>query len=429
MNLSDSEKKRHDQLTTLLIKKIQQAGGSIPFSEYMEAVLYAPELGYYMASDRIFGATESVGDFTTAPEISSLYGQTLAQVCHKILSTFDNKTNTIKSGNIILELGAGTGKLALDILQALENISQQYNDSSHALPDAYWIVDPSPVLRKKQQTLLEKNLPHWNDKIQWFDSLETLQNFSKKPFNGIIIANEVLDAMPAQRFRVTKDQCFETYVQYNNHNDNRDNNSNEIHNSAFFQDYFVPSDNSTLLELAEKIRNNGAFSTLSPNETYDSEWIPALPSFFQSLFNCLNTGAVLFMDYGFPEHEFYHPDRFMGTLMCHYRQQAHIDPYLYVGLQDITTHIDFTHVAECATQAGFSLGGYTQQAAFLMNAGLLNLIASTISDTERKLNTRDIQLLTSPAEMGELFKVMALTKNSDLYPFPGFELFDKRHTL
>lgn len=413
VNLSDSAKKRHDQLTEWLIKKIQLTGGSIPFSEYMEAVLYTPELGYYMASDRIFGATDLEGDFTTAPEISSLFGQTLARVCHKILN---------KSDNIILELGAGSGKLAVDILQALEKISVPNTDSPHLLPEAYWIVDPSPVLRKKQEKLLEKHLPHWKNKIHWFDSLEALKNFSKKPFNGIVIANEVLDALPAQRFRVTSEHCFETYVQYNPSNDSRD-------NSSIFQDHFQITHNPDLLKFAEKIRSNGAFSIHSPNETYDTEWIPTLPEFFNSLFNCLDNAAVLLIDYGFPEHEFYHPDRFMGTLMCHYRQQVHIDPYLYAGLQDITTHIDFTHVAECATQAGFSVKGYTQQAAFLMNAGLLNLPSSCISDSEQKSLSRDIQLLTSPAEMGELFKVMALTKNMDIYPFPGFELFDKRHTL
>ncbi len=378
-NLSDIQ--RHEALKTYIIDKIQKAGG-IPFSEYMHDALYTPGLGYYMAHPHIFGATEEK-DFVTAPELSPLFGQSLANVCHALLKQIPDA--------VILEFGAGSGKLAEDLLTGLAKLG--------TLPKAYWILDPSYGLREQQQERLKNQIVP----IEWLDQLP------KKPFKGIVIANEVLDAMPAQRFQVTNKECFELFVNYAD---------NE------FQEEYRKTNDDNIVQLAEFIREQNL-----PNELaipYQSERLPQLNVFFEELSASLELGAALFIDYGFPKHEFYHPDRHMGTLMCHQRQRTHADPYHQVGLQDITTHVDFTDVAEKAMDAGFSVAGYTQQAAFLMNAGLLSLYAEQANSYEAKTA---VNLLTSPSEMGELFKVMALTKNLDIFPFPGFEHFDKRQNL
>ena len=373
------ESQRHEALKAFIIEKIREAGGGIPFSEYMQHSLYTPELGYYMAHPNIFGATEEK-DFVTAPEVSSLFGQTLANVCHAILKEMPHA--------VILELGAGSGKLAMDLLEALEKLG--------TLPEAYWIYDVSPALRDEQKERLNSQaIP-----VKWLEKLP------EQPFCGIVIANEVLDAMPAQKFQVGDKECFECFVTY------RD---------GIFQEEYRPTQDLDIQQLGHYIREGNSPEILKARP-YQSERLPELTSFFNTLSASLQQGAVLLIDYGFPRHEFYHPDRHMGTLMCHQRQRTHADPYHQVGLQDITTHVDFTDVAEKAFDAGFAVAGYTQQAAFLMNAGILLLAEHIKTKTE-------IQLLTSPSEMGELFKVMALTKALNISPFPGFEHFDKRHSL
>jgi SAM-dependent MidA family methyltransferase len=377
-----SEIHRHETLKAFIAEKMAKKGG-IPFYEYMHDALYTPDLGYYMAHPHIFGSTEEQ-DFITAPEVSALFGQSLANVCQKILKHIPN--------GVILELGAGSGKLAEDLLNALDKLG--------TTPKAYWILDPSTGLRAKQQDRLKnQTIP-----IEWLDKLP------ETPFVGIIIANEVLDAMPAQRFQVTGKETFELFV---------------THDGDNFQEEYRSTNDSEITQLAEYIREQTPEALLEIRP-YQSERLPQLKSFFNSLSASLDTGVALFIDYGFPRHEFYHPDRYMGTLMCHQRQKTHPDPYHQVGLQDITTHVDFTDVAERAIDAGFSVAGYTQQAAFLMNAGLLSLYSEYATSLQLKTA---MDLLTSPSEMGELFKVMALTKNIDIFPFPGFESFDKRRHL
>ena len=377
-----SDNQRHETLKTFIIEKIAEKKG-ISFTEYMHDVLYTPELGYYMAHPNIFGSTEEK-DFITAPELSSLFGESLANVCHAILKNMPDA--------VILELGAGSGKLAQDLLAALEKLGSS--------PKAYWILDPSTGLKTKQQERLKNHhIP-----IEWLDKLP------EKPFKGIVIANEVLDAFSAQRFQVTDKDCFELFVTYQ---DNK------------FQEEYRKNQDKDLLKLAEYIREQNP-SDLLKIRPYESERLPQLTSFFESLWASLESGVALFIDYGFPRHEFYHPDRYMGTLMCHQRQKTHPDPYHQIGLEDITTHVDFTDVAEKAQEAGFSIAGYTQQAAFLMNAGILSLYMENPASLQLKTA---LDLLTSPSEMGELFKVMVLTKNCDIYPFPGFEFFDKRQSL
>jgi len=365
-----------------LIKKLEKAGGSIPFTEYMQEVLYAPNFGYYTTNENLF---EKASDFTTAPELSPLFAQTLARVCSALLKDF--------SRGIIVELGAGSGKMALELIKAMDKLNTP--------PSAYWIVDPSPVLRKKQRTLIEKHLPDWLPKCRWFSELP------KENFCGIILANEVLDAMPVQRFTIYDHEVFEVYTTFK---------------SERFDDVLKPASDPDLQKLAGFIIQQGADLT----RPYHSERNPGLSTLFQQLSTLLEKGAAFFLDYGFPQHEYYHPDRFMGTLMCHHQHQAHTDPYQHIGRQDITAHVDFSDAALQAEKAGFHIAGYTTQAAFLLNAGLAEIAGTLENPLVRRML---VQPLTSPAEMGELFKVLALTKSLDESAILGFELFDKRHRL
>ncbi len=373
------------QLRHAMQKEIIAQGGMITFTRFMELALYAPALGYYSAGSHKLGEQ---GDFMTAPEITPLFARCLARQCQQVLTE-------CKDGSI-LELGGGSGKLALDLLLALEQ--------QNCLPQTYYLLEVSADLRQRQQQLLQTQAPHLIDKIQWLDQLPAT------PFNGVIIANEVLDAMPVQRFHAS---------------------------SAGIQEFYVACENEEFVwrlgtlntpTAAEQIKH--CFTEL-PDEEYISEINPLLPAFINSLSQCLQKGLILLVDYGFPRHEYYHPDRSMGTLMCHYRHHAHVDPLILVGLQDITAHVDFTAVAEAAVAADLQVAGFTNQAAFLLNCGLLDLAVLEQGDNAQQQMqvSRQIQLLTSPAEMGELFKVLALTKNLDDSLLLGFYSHDQRARL
>ena len=370
-------------LSQLLKEKII-SNGDMPFEQFMHEALYTSDLGYYMSRTPLFGKK---GDFITAPEISDHFAKTLGNFCIPLIKTFPNST--------IVEFGAGTGKLACDLLSHLKKFQN--------LPNAYWIVDVSPELRKLQKANLTKVIPEWVEKIEWFDSIEALPAFT-----GIVLGNEVVDAFPAARFVTNEEGAFDVHVTIKNDE---------------FTEVLYPTKHEYVKTLAQNIQDTHEFSK---NKTYCSEWLPGLPEFFKKLYQRLEQGVALFIDYGFPRHEFYHIDRYMGTLMCHYQHKANTNPYEYVGLQDITTHIDFTDVAEKAYDAGFHIAGYTQQAPFLTNCGLL-----TIQDTHQFTHnpTQALYNLTSPSEMGELFKVIGLTKKYDNPPLLGFQHWDKRHTL
>ncbi|MCW5588568.1 MAG: SAM-dependent methyltransferase [Legionellales bacterium] len=354
---STSASAHSEELSQLIREKIQQEH-FISFYDFMQMALYQPGLGYYHAGLDKFGA---VGDFITAPEISRLFGQCLAQQFLEISHNLDDAC--------IFEFGAGTGKLCFDILTALQK--------HQALPKYYYILEISPDLRQRQQQLLSQ-FPQ----VIWLDTL------LEKPMNGLIIANEVLDAMPIQRFHINNQIIYEMGVTMEN-------------NQFKWHLYENPTLTAPILSL---------FNTL-PNH-YSSEINLNLSLWCASLFQQLHQGVVLLIDYGFSRQEYYHPQRNQGTLMCHYRHLNHDDPFYYPGLQDITAHVDFTTLAYALAEQGFTLEGFLTQANYLLNLNILNLAQEnhSTSDYDMLKLSQEIQRLLMPHEMGELFKVLIASK-------------------
>ena len=364
-----------------ITSQIKQSG-PIPFVDFMQRALYAPNTGYYTAQSHQFGAE---GDFITAPELTPLFGHALANQCQQVFRQLTDP--------VILEFGAGSGQLCVDILSRLETLN--------ALPLTYYILDLSSPLQQRQRDLIHKKIPHLASRVQW------LSRWPSVPFQGVILANEVLDAMPVHRFLQTETGVLESYVRVNAEGE--------------LCEDFLPCVNERLIQHVQAVLPAG----LSP---YQSEANLFIDDWVHQCFNFLDKGAVFLIDYGFPRHEYYHPDRQGGTLMCHYRHQAHPNALLHVGEQDITAHVDMTHVAEAAVDAGFHVAGYTNQAAFLLGNGLLDLL-STIKEEPARTNAQQaVKKLVQPSEMGELFKVIALTKQAD-ESLAGFQLLDKRVSL
>ncbi len=358
------------QLCELIRHDINTQGGWIPFSRFMELALYAPGLGYYTAGSHKLGAA---GDFITAPELSPLFGRTLARQLVEVMRD---------SAPHILELGAGSGKLALDILGELER--------RDALPQTYSILEVSADLRQRQQTLLQEKLPHLISRVRWLDVLP-------EKISGAVIANEVLDALPVHLLYWAEGQVQERGV-------------SSKANHFVWQNH--PLKTPALLDVAQNLKQ--------PSD-YLSEVSLAARGLVASLCERMDKGALIFIDYGFGAGEYYHPQRNRGTLMCHYRHHSHDDPFYLPGLQDITAHVDFTAVAEAAIDHGAHFLGYTSQAHFLLNNGVMDFLAEVSPDDVKAYAPLSAQLqkLTSPAEMGELFKVIALGKGLE-QPLAGF---------
>lgn len=367
------------QLCELIRRDITANGGWISFARYMELALYAPSLGYYTAGAHKFG---EAGDFITAPELSPLFGRTVARQVAEIMA---------HSAPHILELGAGSGKLAADMLAELEQLG--------CLPDSYSILEVSADLRERQQTLIRERLPHLFNRVHWLNTLPA-------KFSGAIVANEVLDALPVYLVHWQDSSITERGVALSD-------------NNFVWQERAISNPN--LLEATQKI---------SVPDGYVSEICLAAHGLINSLAQRLEQGAMVFIDYGFGTREFYHPQRDKGTLMCHYRHHAHDDPFFLPGLQDITAHVNFTDIAECGIDAGLELMGYTSQAFFLINCGITELLKNTSPENLRDYLPLSAQLqkLTSPAEMGELFKVIALGKNM-ANPLCGFARGDLSRLL
>jgi SAM-dependent MidA family methyltransferase len=354
--------------------EIAKANGWISFARFMELALYAPGLGYYAAGARKFGAD---GDFVTAPEISTLFGQCMATSIADVLA---------QTGGDILELGPGSGKLAADILRALDEVD--------ALPAKYFLLEVSADLRQRQQQAMA-NLPrHLSERAVWLDQLP-------HDFVGAVIANEVLDVIPVHLVTFSSGWVFERGV--------------AVKDGAFaWQD--VPA---LPAELRGPVANiQATYLNQAPPDGYLTEVTPAVTGLVSSLAKSIRHGALLFIDYGFRGAEFYHPSRTTGTLMCHYRHFAHTDPFLYPGLQDITAHVDFTATADAGIASGLQLAGYATQAQFLLASGLTGLLAkSDPTDAVSYLNmTNQVQRLISPAEMGEFFKVIGFTRGDVTIP-------------
>jgi SAM-dependent MidA family methyltransferase len=367
------------KLNELIRQDIAAQGGWIPFSRFMELALYAPGLGYYTAGSRKFG---EAGDFITAPELSALFGRTVARQLVEVMQI---------STPHILELGAGSGKLALDILGELEKLD--------ALPESYSILEVSADLRERQQALLNEKLPHLAARVHWLDALP-------EKISGAVIGNEVLDALPVHLLHWSNGHILERGVGRKG--------------EGFFWQDRLP-ENEVLLDAVKKI---------AVPDDYLSEISMAARGLVASLCERLDKGVLLFIDYGFGGREYYHPQRTRGTLMCHYRHYVHDDPFYLPGLQDITAHVDFSAVAEAAIDHGAHLLGYVTQAHFLINNGLADLMREVSPENLREYLplSAQMQKLTSPAEMGELFKVIALGKGMD-EPLQSFIPGDRSRLL
>ncbi|GJM05112.1 MAG: SAM-dependent methyltransferase [marine bacterium B5-7] len=361
-------------------------GGAISFDEYMNLALYEPGLGYYSAGSRKFG---SEGDFVTAPELSPIFSQCLAHQCKQVLNEFDT--------GIILELGAGTGAMAREILLELEK--------QNSLPNKYLILEVSADLKQRQQASLKETIPHLIERVEWLDALP------EDEIVGVILANEVLDALPVKRFKKTVGGFKELKVGLGDN-----------------QFIWVESDaEGELLNSLEELEND--LSTSFP-ENFISEINTQLGSWLSGLENVLNKGVMFFIDYGYSAAEYYHPERMDGSLLCHYRHRVHSDPFYNPGLQDITCSANFTAIAECADSIGLHVSGYTNQTYFLFGCGLEELLAD-MNQLDIKAQTKiaqQVRILTMPEEMGERFKVMALTKDYNSI-LQGFTLMDQRVRL
>jgi SAM-dependent MidA family methyltransferase len=369
------------QVVAAVRDAIVRAGGFLPLARYLDLVLYAPGLGYYVAGARKLGAA---GDFVTAPELTPLFGASLATQVAAILAATRSRE--------LVELGAGSGALAAQLLRAL--------DEAQALPSAYRILEVSPELRERQRATLAQAVPGLLERVTWLDALP-------ERIGGAVVLNEVLDAIPPHVI-VRRD-------------------------GAWFERGVVPDP--PPLALADRPLHDARLVALAqarfPAEgDYASEVNPAAEALVGGLGRRLAEGALLVIDYGFAQPEYYHPQRDEGTLVGHYRHRVHADPLLWPGLSDLTAHVDFTAIADAGERAGLHVAGYTSQAAFLLACGILDRLAA-VGDPRSMAYVRAaaaVQQLTSPAEMGELFKVLALAR-SDAIAWPGFALGDRSRRL
>ena len=379
-------KKRSRDLCACISAACEQQGGSIAFSEFMHMALYQPGLGYYTGGLQKFGAS---GDFITAPEVSSLFSRCIARQAAQVFSEIEQAD--------MLEFGAGSGVMAADILLELEQLQ--------ALPGHYYIVELGTELRDRQKQTIINKAPHLAEKVQWLDALP------QQAIQGVVVANEVLDAMPVECFRIADGAVEQLRVV-----------AQDGHLKADYAEADEP--------MLEQVRTIERRRDKTFDNGYCSEFNPALKAWLAGLYDVVDKGLVLLVDYGYPVREYYFDERDSGTLVCHYQHRAHADPLWYPGLQDITAFVDFSAVAHAAAGVGFEVSGYTSQAMFLLGCGLGALHQSVVSDDpgQQLLLAQQIKTLTLPSEMGERFKAMALSKKIDL-PLIGFAMQDYRNRL
>ena len=382
----DDEALAHsEQLLVRIRDEIERHDGWMSFERYMEMALYEPGLGYYSAGSRKLGAD---GDFVTAPEISPLFSQCLAIQCAEILTRLD--------GGDILEIGAGSGIMAADILTELR--------ASKCLPHRYLILEVSADLKARQRATLQARVPDLMERIQWLDA-------APETFVGVIVANEVLDALPVQRFRIRGAQVNTLGVTW------------QLGQLDWSE---VRADRS----LEKTVRSIELTLGSALPDGYVSEVNQRLAPWLQTLSQSLQRGVMLFIDYGLPRAQYYRPERMAGTLLCHYRHRFHDDPLLFPGLQDIGAWVDFSAVAAGGIDAGLALAGFATQAHFLIGTGIDRLLADIANgQLESRLQVaRQVMVLTLPGEMGERFKVLALARDYD-HPLIGFKTRDLSGSL
>ena len=373
------------KLIQQISKEIQQTTQqTIPFRRFMEMALYEPQLGYYVAGKHKLGHQ---GDFTTAPEISPLYSRCIAQQCQPILTELGNKSADI------LEFGAGSGAMAAEILR--------YLDEQKMLPKQYLILEVSPDLIARQKQRFSHEIPNLVKHIQWITSLP-------KNFKGVILANEVLDAMPVDLFSIINNKVYEQHIGF-------DGTQLTVHDQ--------PASN-TLAAIIDDL------SIKPHSNSYTSEINPMISPWLHAIAESLTQGIMILIDYGYTRQEYYHPDRNIGTLLCYYQHRAHGDFLYYPGLQDITANVDFTAVAEAADKVELTVLSFTSQATFLIANGLEQHLIQALEYEPNKhyQYAQQVRTLTLPAEMGEHFKVMIVGKkiNEGLLSFTGV---DSRHKL
>lgn len=372
----DAELSRSRELVALIRDEIEAAGGVIGFDQYMNRALYTPGYGYYSAGARKLGVA---GDFVTAPEISPLFSRCVANQVGEVLGAL--------GGGDVVEFGAGSGTLAGELMRALLQ--------SDVAPSNYLILETSPDLKVRQAELLAQQFPECRPYFRWID------DFPPTGFRGVLLANELLDAFPVSRFQILNDTVTELGVGWD-------------------YDQFNWSRRRPGRELEEAIEQLLAAlpETLPPS--YASEMSLIRGVWIQEMLGRLDMGVALLFDYGYRQSEYYHPQRVSGTLCCYYRHRMHDDPLILTGLQDITTHVDFSAVARAARGCGASVLGYTTQANFLLGTGLIENLANLSPGTRAHAElTAQVKRLTLPGEMGELVKVMALSRNFDR-PLVGF---------
>jgi SAM-dependent MidA family methyltransferase len=374
--LPDDDALAHsNQLAALLRNEIQASGGAMPFSRFMELSLYAPGWGYYSAGASKFGAS---GDFVTAPELGPLFAATVSGALAPVLQQLGPQAR-------VLEVGGGSGAFAEITLKRLLELD--------ALPERYAILEPSADLRERQRERLGRTLiPPVFDLVEWVDG----------PFpddwDGVLFANEVIDALPTPRFLMRDGEIYEETV------------------SLGADGAFVRGEQPADALLTPAVRHLERYLEAPFAEGYRSEVLPQLPYWIQAVAGGLQRGVMLFVDYGYPRREYYQPQRSDGTLRAFYRHRTHQDLYRWPGLQDLTASVDFTALAEAGTGAGFDLAGYCSQASFLLGNGLDQLLAQveTRTDEVGRMRLREqVKRLTLPSEMGERFQVMGFSRDVD----------------
>ena len=373
-------------LSDVIAQAIANAGGSIGFDEYMRMALYEPGLGYYLAGAVKFGAA---GDFVTAPEISSMFGTCIARAGREILEA---------TGGNVLEFGAGSGALAASVLTALA--------AADCLPQTYTIIELSPDLRARQHATIAQRCPDALARVRWINTLPDT------PFDGFVIANEILDAFPVRVFALDAGAITERRVR------NR---------ARAFDWVSAPADGA----LERAVRERLGEEMIAREPAYVSEINIGIEPWINDLARILRRGAALLVDYGYPRTEYYHASRPAGTLQCHYRHRVHDDPFFLPGLQDLTASVDFTQVAEAADARGFHIAGFAEQGSFLLATGLLDELAALSLEAEEAYRQRlafEAKVLTMPGEMGSRFKFIALARDY-AQPIAGFGLRDDRHRL
>jgi len=378
-SLTADERLHSEAVAALIRGRIEASGGWMSFAEFMELALYAPGLGYYSAGSVKLGAS---GDFVTAPEISDLFSRCVARQCAEVLTA---------TGGDILELGAGTGRMAACILQSLADLG--------VLPDRYFILEVSADLADRQRSRLQALPAQLRDRVVWLDRLPAA------PMSGVILANEVLDALPVQRFIVRDGVAHELGVGL-------------VNGGSALQESFQWQESTESIDVAADGLPDG----------YISEVCPRIDPWLASIAGSLARGAMLLFDYGLPRAHYYHPQRSDGTLRCFFKQRAHSNPFINVGVQDITAWVDFTRVADAALAAGLDVTGFVTQAAFLLGTGIEAMTIDVDDVAARARLAGEARRLLMPGEMGESFKVMVLCRDLDV-PLRGFAHQDLRGSL